>query len=66
MGFRVLSLPSVFRIHSRKHTALQPGRFMLGDLSGLVWIFDNSDALTDIIFDYNRIITLLVKAIQEQ
>lgn len=30
---------------------------MLGDLFGPVWIFDNPNALTDIIFDYNRIIT---------
>jgi hypothetical protein len=56
LGFRVLSLPFVFRIHSGKHPALQPGRFMLGNLPGFVWLSDNSDAFTDIIFGTSRII----------
>jgi hypothetical protein len=55
MGFRVLSYPSVFRIHSGKHPTLQPGRFMLGDLPGPVWLSDNSDAFTDIIFGFSHI-----------
>ena len=47
MGFCVLSLSFVYRRDSGKHTTLQPGSILLGDLPGPFWLFDHSDAFAD-------------------
>jgi protein-disulfide isomerase len=61
MGVRILSHPSVFRLHSGKPAALQTGRFMLRDLHGPVRFSNHSDAFTDILFGDHRITACLEK-----